>query len=176
MNAGGSEDGRAFCVNNCDIALIALGGESLDDAPVKVDWYRRYAREQGRNLPVWTIAYIVHGDTDEDAVDKRDYYAALGDYPPAETVLRSGGAGQLPEAQRREHARRLVEGNGGLPIVGSSESIADRLHRLSEAGIDGVLLSWIDFIPGMNRFAEEVLPILEESGLRMPSSSAAPLA
>src|SRR4051794_36064393 len=61
MNAGGSETGRDFCASHCDIALITLPSERLEDAPDYVEKYRGKAREKGRELNIWTPVYIVSG-------------------------------------------------------------------------------------------------------------------
>jgi hypothetical protein len=39
---------------------------------------------------------------------------------------------------------------------------------MSRAGIDGVIMTWVDYIDGVKRFAREVLPLLEQAGLRKP--------
>jgi alkanesulfonate monooxygenase SsuD/methylene tetrahydromethanopterin reductase-like flavin-dependent oxidoreductase (luciferase family) len=59
-----------------------------------------------------------------------------------------------------------MAGVGGYPLLGSADEIAESLHGLSDCGVDGVLLSWIDYIPGLQLFAETVLPRLEHLGLR----------
>ena len=44
--------------------------------------------------------------------------------------------------------------------------IVDDLKMLSDAGIDGVLLTWPAFIDGMAQFQREILPLLVNEGLR----------
>lgn len=51
-------------------------------------------------------------------------------------------------------------------MVGRADQIAARLQMLSDCGIDGVLLTWIDYQDGLRRFASDVLPLLEQQGLR----------
>jgi FMNH2-dependent dimethyl sulfone monooxygenase len=46
------------------------------------------------------------------------------------------------------------------------------LALLSEGGIDGVLLTWVDFYEGLERFNADVLPALEKLGLRDPLTPA----
>jgi dimethylsulfone monooxygenase len=41
---------------------------------------------------------------------------------------------------------------------------------LSEAGVDGFLLTWLDYEGGLDRFGREVLPRLEKAGLRAPAT------
>ncbi len=42
------------------------------------------------------------------------------------------------------------------------------------AGLDGILLTWVDFADGIARFTDGVLPVLEARGLRLPHQSPGP--
>jgi alkanesulfonate monooxygenase SsuD/methylene tetrahydromethanopterin reductase-like flavin-dependent oxidoreductase (luciferase family) len=58
---------------------------------------------------------------------------------------------------------------GGYPLVGTAEQISERMALLADAGLDGVLLTWVDYADGLARFNADVLPRLEHSGLRAPA-------
>ncbi len=53
-------------------------------------------------------------------------------------------------------------------MIGSPEDIAEQLAAISAVGIDGVIMTWPDYIDGVRRFSKEVLPLLERAGLRKP--------
>ena len=74
----------------------------------------------------------------------------------------------MPEAALKAMRLRFAAGAGGFPLVGTADRVADRLHMLADAGLDGVLLTWVDYVDGLNRFNRDVLPALEARGLRMP--------
>jgi alkanesulfonate monooxygenase SsuD/methylene tetrahydromethanopterin reductase-like flavin-dependent oxidoreductase (luciferase family) len=61
---------------------------------------------------------------------------------------------------------RFAAGGGGNILLGSATDIADQLQALSEAGLDGVLCTWVDVADGLKRFTRDVLPELERRGLR----------
>jgi len=44
--------------------------------------------------------------------------------------------------------------------------ITDKLGGISKSGIDGVLLSWPRYVEDMNRFKQEIHPLLHDAGLR----------
>jgi FMNH2-dependent dimethyl sulfone monooxygenase len=71
-------------------------------------------------------------------------------------------------AALRQFRLRVAAGAGGFLLVGTSSTIAERLLMLSAAGIDGVLLTWVDYITGLQQFRDGVLPLLERRGLRRP--------
>jgi alkanesulfonate monooxygenase SsuD/methylene tetrahydromethanopterin reductase-like flavin-dependent oxidoreductase (luciferase family) len=68
----------------------------------------------------------------------------------------------------KEH---FVAGRGGFPLVRTPEPIVDALATASRAVIDGVALSWVEYLPGVQQWIAEVLPLLEQAGLRQPLPS-----
>ena len=55
-------------------------------------------------------------------------------------------------------------GNG---IVVASPALADDLG-LAQCVVDGVVLSWVDYHDELRRWITEVMPLLEQAGLRSP--------
>ncbi|WP_234027748.1 hypothetical protein [Pseudonocardia dioxanivorans] len=62
--------------------------------------------------------------------------------------------------------QRMAAGAGGFPLVGTPDTIAERLETLGAAGIDGALLTWIDYDTGLADFIRDVLPLLVKAGIR----------
>ena len=63
---------------------------------------------------------------------------------------------------------RYIAGWGGATLAGTPEMIVDGLIELANAGIDGVVLSWVDYEAELQEFATSVLPLIEQAGLRKP--------
>jgi alkanesulfonate monooxygenase SsuD/methylene tetrahydromethanopterin reductase-like flavin-dependent oxidoreductase (luciferase family) len=55
---------------------------------------------------------------------------------------------------------------GGLPLFGTAEQVAERIAELYRRGIDGVLLTFLEFHADVLRFEKEILPLLREMGVR----------
>jgi FMNH2-dependent dimethyl sulfone monooxygenase len=174
MNAGFSERGRAFAVEHSELCLIALFGEDPDGWRRQVDEYKKFAREQGRNVSVWTVISIAVRDSTDEA---EDYLRRIGvelfDEAAADGFLATQAAtnpnvkGELLR-QMREMLR--VPGPG-TPISGSPPVVAERLQALSDAGVDGAIVTYADFSGELARLKRDVLPLLEEAGLREPRSA-----
>jgi len=170
MNAGGSETGRRFVARHCDLAFVVPRGDDEAVLRQQVEDYRQLARaEAGREIQVWSSAYVSLGDSYEDALKYVDYYAVQhGDDAHAnafiaESITRS----RVIESAALEKLRyRIKAGTGGIPLVGTAQDVAGKLERISQCGVDGLLLVWMDFQSGIRRFNREVLPLLERSGLR----------
>ena len=177
MNAGASDRGRRFVARYSDMAFVFL--QSHDDEHVRnhVETYRQLASEvSGREIQVWCIGYVVQRESYDAALKYVDYYAVehgdegYADIWIEENLARSKGL--PPEVQQRLR-RSLKAGYGGVPLLGTPEDIAGRLERLSACGIDGVLMTWVDFQNGVRDFAGGVIPLLERAGLRAPFGAAA---
>jgi FMNH2-dependent dimethyl sulfone monooxygenase len=169
MNAGGSERGMAFAAKYADLAFVVLQHDDQAEVKSLVDRYKRQAEnDYGRRLQVWAHCYVVQGDTQEEAERYESYYVDdHGDYACADAFIEGiGGKGVMSKEDWQPLHRRFRGGAGGYPLVGSAESIAERLTKLSAAGLDGVLLSWVDFNEGIDRWTEGVMPLLESAGIR----------
>ena len=64
----------------------------------------------------------------------------------------------------------MAAGHGGFPLVGTPDTIADLLEKLSETGIAGTTLAFVDYAKEFPYFRQEVLPRLEAKGLRQPAN------
>jgi FMNH2-dependent dimethyl sulfone monooxygenase len=53
-------------------------------------------------------------------------------------------------------------------LVGTAEQVAAELCKLAKIGVDGCLISWVDYKNELKQWNTEVLPLLEQAGLRQP--------
>ena len=170
MNAGGSEKGRHFAAKHCDIAFVVLTSHNLDEGRAQIEAYRRLAREEyGRELQIWGNCYVVHGDTQKEAeTELNRYVMEKGDEQAVERLMQVVGLQShvFPTHVLDWFRFHLKAGWGGYPLVGTPDHIAGELSQLSDIGFDGILLSWVDYLAGLERWNKEVMPLLEQAGLR----------
>lgn len=61
----------------------------------------------------------------------------------------------------------MIAGLGTLQVAGTPEQIAETIIRLSEIGLDGTTISFMTNWEGeLERFARDVMPLLEQAGIR----------
>jgi alkanesulfonate monooxygenase SsuD/methylene tetrahydromethanopterin reductase-like flavin-dependent oxidoreductase (luciferase family) len=60
----------------------------------------------------------------------------------------------------------MIASWGGFNLIGTKEQIVDGLDRMSQMGLDGVLLCWPRFEQGMREFRDVTYPQLKQAGLR----------
>jgi len=170
MNAGGSERGMHFAAKNCDVVFVLPRKKDLSSLTAQVQRYRQLARESyGKEIRIWTNAYIVQGDTEDDAkAYLNEVINVKGDRVALENffVSLSIDSRSLPPDAAETMKGDFMAGYGGYPLVGTSEHVVGGLATLVKAGFDGVLLSWPRYVEDMLRFEQETYPLLVQAGLR----------
>lgn len=170
MNAGGSDRGRAFAAKYSDMAFVIVRSDDVDEIRRETDVYRKLAREEyGRDIQIWTLSYVVQGDTEQDARDRLNYYVVEhGDDRALEGFMNMHNMHSqlMPPDVMDAMKFRLKAGHGGYELVGTADKITSQLDKLSKGGIDGVLLSWFSYEDGVKDWIKDVKPRLEQAGLR----------
>ncbi|MFC5141428.1 LLM class flavin-dependent oxidoreductase [Actinomycetospora rhizophila] len=172
MNAGGSPRGMRFAAEHADLCFVIVQSEQEDAIRAQVEGYQRMARaEFGREVRLWTHTVVVQRDTQAEAeAYLRRFSQELEDVESVDAWMRLQGANTqvVPPGVMAAMRQRFAAGAGGFPLVGTAETIAERLEMLSAAGIEGALLTWVDYDAGLADFTRDVLPRLERAGLRAP--------
>ena len=72
-----------------------------------------------------------------------------------------------PEANTRKRGK-IYPGTfpGCYTIVGTPDDVADEMIEMSQAGLAGASICFLDYLAAMPYFIQEVLPRLERAGLR----------
>jgi alkanesulfonate monooxygenase SsuD/methylene tetrahydromethanopterin reductase-like flavin-dependent oxidoreductase (luciferase family) len=177
MNAALSSVGMRFSAKHSQVGLVSLHGNDPEGWRPHVENYKRMAREEfGREIQIWTNCSVVQGDTQRRAEDYlRRFSVDHADSEALDSVMRTISIeNNIPmESERLAFMRARMAIGAGYPLVGTAETIAAELQAISRVGIDGVIMTWLDYIDGVGRFARDVLPLLEQAGLRKPFAAAA---
>jgi dimethylsulfone monooxygenase len=170
MNAGSSAAGRRFAAEHADIAFLVLVDNDIETCRAQIAEYRDLAAQEfGREMQVWAYTYVIQRDSTAEAEAYERHLVQHVDEPSLDTWMNGLGSMQgVPDEIVALLRHRSIVGMGGYPLVGTAEQISERLTLLSDAGLDGVLLTWVDYADGIARFNADVLPGLEQSGLRAP--------
>lgn len=170
VSASGSPAGFAYAGKHSDIVFTASpAGERFEEAitalPALTSRIKQAAEDEGRRVKVLINATVVSRDSDAEA---EAYRNAIIDHADLESIrnfqLRHAGGDSQSWQEHTAKGRAL---GGHVHLIGSTETIADQIGALHEAGIDGVELSFYDYEPDLRQFADDVLPLLIERGLRV---------
>lgn len=170
MNAGGSGRGQEFACKNADVCFVILKGDDPGQCKAQVQAYKQMARDHyGREVQVWIHSSVTQRDTRREAEDYLHYFAVENEdtesVDVSTAILKAQSQLMTPEEYAAARVR-FAACAGGSIIVGTAQDIADKLEMYSQCGIDGVLMTWVDYIDGIKRLSNDVLPILETRGLR----------
>jgi alkanesulfonate monooxygenase SsuD/methylene tetrahydromethanopterin reductase-like flavin-dependent oxidoreductase (luciferase family) len=169
MNAGGSEAGQNFAAKHANLAFIPLF--DLDQTAEKVKNFERMARDHGRDedeIQVMSQGLCCVGDTEEEAQQKFERIVDNADLDATENLMNMVGieSETFDPDQLTSLQERFITGWGGYPVVGTPEQVADELVAISETGVSGMLLNFLDYYEELEEFGEKVLPLLEAEGVR----------
>ena len=171
MNAGSSPTGQRFSAENCDMNFVMLRqkGETSDRA--QIAGLKTMAVNSGRKSQCWIHGYVVCRGTQEEAETNLNRYVKdFGDDEAVGNMLSIFGMeSETLEPEVMEAFRfHFKAGHGGYPLVGTPAKIVDDMVRLRAMGVDGILLSWLDYLGEAQQWVDEVLPLMEAAGLRSP--------
>ena len=169
MNAGSSPTGQAFAIRNCDAFFLQASRTSLDETAQRVKNVQELARGQGREIGCYTVGVITCKPTQKEA---DDYYhhciVEHADWSAVDGILglKNISPQTVPMQEYVTKRNQYAQGMGGLPIVGDPDAVAGELADLSNAGLTGIAVSFVNYIDELPFFCDEVLPRLERLGVR----------
>lgn len=167
LNAGFSPPGRDFAARAADFLFTTF--IELDAGRAQIDDMRRRANAAGREVGVYTTCHVVCRATQDKAEAYYEHYAVEME-DTAATDLYMGNKEKFSSshdpAAYRLHRKRFVGGGGTYPLVGTPHRIAEELAAISEAGFEGVAISFVNYKDELPYFIDTVLPLLCEGRLR----------
>jgi FMNH2-dependent dimethyl sulfone monooxygenase len=173
MNAGISEDGRAFALRNCDALFTAASygfdEDSLGRARDEVASLKAAARALGREIDVYTNGTLLCRPTRKEAEEYHHYLCfERADWEAVDNMLRMRGRvnDATTPAERDKLRRRYATTSGGFTCIGSPDDVAEQLETISRLGFTGIGLTSADYAKEFHYYPEEILPRLERKGLR----------
>jgi len=154
--AGHSERGMRFTVELGNRNFI-LG--PIPEAAAMSDRLKAMAQGSGRDVGTYALFTVVMADTDAQAQAIAEDYMAGGDIPAL--LGWKGAASTDPTGVNVK--KYQAEAFMGIPtIIGSPATVAEVLNGLArDTTIDGLLLTFPDFVADLERFGEEVMPRLQ---------------
>lgn len=163
MNAGRSVQGRQFAVDTVD--CLFTGITNMDDAPAIVTDTRARAAAAGRQVDIYSVAYVVCRPTTVEAEEYLHYYAVEN---RDEDSLEKFRTLNTLDGDTEARFARWAAGAGGFPAVGDPDTVADVMARVREAGYAGLALGFVNYLDELPYFCDEVLPRLKRRGVRLP--------
>ncbi len=166
LYATSSEGGFRFVAEQCDEAFIVWN----DQKNANSKRLKQMGAEFGRSIKTQTLVTLIPGETDADAQRIMEHIGSGADLEAITNVYDRGFPGDKrargQELVDQGFPRTVVYMSG--PLVAGPERVADVLEDLAVNGdFDGILLTFPDYIEGLERFNDLIMPLLKKRGLRV---------
>ena len=164
--AGSSDAGLAFTAQYADYSFALGVGTNTPTAFAKVNQRLKAAREKtGRDVGAYILFMIIADETDEAAMAKWQLYRDGADMDAlawlTDQAAPNAKAGANTNTTQLADATSAVNLNMGT-LVGSYASVARMLDEVASVPeTAGVLLTFDDFIKGMDDFGERIQPLMK---------------
>ncbi len=169
-NAGASERGFKFAVENCDIAFVS-GSEDPKDKQAAIR-AKATARSMGKpDLKVYGLVTLIPGETDKDAQDRKAFFDEGVDIECLDDIalgynlnpnIKDVSSVSLRLAAGRERRSAVTPG----AFVGSYASLAKRIAQVvKDCELDGIILIVPDYTDDLEALAEKTLVGMPEYGV-----------
>ena len=164
--AGSSDEGLAFTAKYADYAFALGKGTNTPTAFAPVNKrLEAAAAKTGRKVGSYLLMMIIADETDEKALAKWKLYREGEDKDAtrwlANQAAPNAAAGATTNTTQLAAPESAVNLNMGT-MVGSYESVARMLDEVAAVpGTSGVLLTFDDFVQGVETFGQRIQPLME---------------
>jgi pyrimidine oxygenase len=179
VGANSSDRGMRFVAEHCDYNFVGSGGlnqpQNVAEPTARL---MAAVAKTGRKVGAFALMMVIAAETDESAFAKWEHYVAGTD--PVALEWQRGQATADKNAPSTSTVARMVSNQaaagrpiptGMLKLIGSYASVARMLDVVAETpGLSGIMLTFDDFIVGMEQFGEHIQPLMKS---RNPSLMAA---
>ena len=171
VGAAQSDRGMRFVAELGDYCFCGGGGLNQPETSAHVAGrLMAIARETGREVGAFILLMIIADETDELAMAKWNRYKAGVDLEALEWQKTQASAdthaskestvGQMIERQKAEPIP-----TGMLKLIGSYASVARMMDQVAGTpGVKGILMTFDDFIIGMEQFGQYIQPLMKSRG------------
>ena len=166
--ATSSEQGFQFIGEHCTDGFF--GGTELAGKKARSRRIKEVAESYGRKVKTQTLVTLMLGDTDEEAEKIFAHYEAGADEAAIESIY-TKRKGNKPDDRTdilrdRFGQKRSRIFYAGFPFVAGPERVANLIEELAVDGdVDGIMFIFPDFVKGLEKFDELVMPLLRKRGL-----------
>jgi pyrimidine oxygenase len=166
VSAGQSDRGMEFAAQYCDFNFAL--GEGVNEPTRAAGVPARmlaHAENTGRDVGSYMLYMVIADETDEAAMAKWDLYCAGADKEALAHLL--GKAAEDPEPGTTSMAAAVLRSPSPInfnmgTLVGNYASVARMLDEVADMpGVKGIMLTFDDFLIGMDVFGEKIQPLMK---------------
>jgi pyrimidine oxygenase len=174
--AGQSDGGMAFAAAHCDINFCSAEGVNDPASCIPtVNRLQAVAQAGGSHVAAYLLLMVIADETDAAAMAKWEHYCAGVDLDALAWQADQAGADKQAAAHSTAGRLRLARSGGADEagpqptrmgrLIGSYATVARLLDELAAIpGVGGVMLTFDDFVIGMEQFGHRIQPLMRSRG------------
>ncbi|MDQ2764491.1 MAG: LLM class flavin-dependent oxidoreductase [Pseudomonadota bacterium] len=171
VNAASSGAGLEYAAKHSDLIFITSPAgadpvKACEALPAHNAKIKDLARKYGREVKTVINPHVICRPTEEEARAAYRNILEGEDSVAADNFVRTFVSGDT--ASWRGHSRAQWVVGGNVHLVGTPEQIVEWFGKLNDAGCDGVQVNFFDYLPDLEFFGREVIPLMQQAGLRNP--------
>lgn len=157
--AGTSDKGLGFTIDEADACFV--GGKDLEDLARVSNRAKTMAEERNKTIKTYTMVTIIPDQPDMSADERIKLYQEGADVGAIQGLMRSYGL--EPDGTENSMVARARNVFQNEILSGSADQIAARVKEIVEtANLDGMMLTFPDYVEDLKFFGEKVLPRFQE--------------
>jgi FMNH2-dependent dimethyl sulfone monooxygenase len=169
VNAASSGAGLDYAARHSDLIFItsptgADPEKACEALPAVNARIKALAYRYGRQVKTIINPHVICRRTEMEACKAYQTILENEDTVAADNFVQTFVSGDT--ASWRGHSRAQWVIGGNVHLVGTPTQIVEWFGRLSDAGCDGVQVNFFDYLPDLEFFGSEVLPLMKQAGLR----------
>ena len=168
LSAAFSPPGRVFALKNCDILVTMFS--DLIALKHQVASIKRKSRMKNKKFEVFALCHIVCKKTDKQAIEYYDDYSkhkidkvAVSNFS---TIIAKNPKNKILKSIQKNNLQKMAGGIGSYPIIGSPKKVISELDKIKNAGIDGVMVSFLNYKDEIKFFTQKVLNVINKQYLK----------
>ncbi|MGJ8526678.1 Pyrimidine monooxygenase RutA [Halomonadaceae bacterium LMG 33818] len=168
--AGQSDTGMAFSARHADYNFVFGKGVNTPTAfSPAVERMRRFSQEAGRDVGSIGLFMIIAAETEQEARQRWEHYKAGADEGAlswlTDQAARDTRSGKDTNVRQMSDPTSAVNINMGT-LIGSFEQVAAMLDEIDAMdGVAGVLLTFDDFVEGVENYGQRIYPKMKSGSL-----------
>ncbi|MBK6658855.1 MAG: LLM class flavin-dependent oxidoreductase [Proteobacteria bacterium] len=145
----------------CDWAFVCP--VSMDDAEALARDFKARAQAYGRSVRMVCMVLPVWAATRTEAEAERA--RVIEQMDPVAVRNWADGLGMESGSFNQQTLETFAFGAGSLPLLGTADDVAEQIAELYRRGMDGVLMSYMDYLGDTRRFGADIVPRLRALGV-----------
>jgi FMNH2-dependent dimethyl sulfone monooxygenase len=171
VNAASSGAGLNYAAKHSDLIFITSPAgadpvKACEALPAHNARIKDLAHQYGREVKTIINPHVICRATEAEAQQAYRTILENEDTIAADNFVQTFIGGDT--ASWRGHSRNQWVIGGNVHLVGTPAQIVEWFGKLSDAGCDGVQVNFFDYLPDLEYFGREVLPLMRQAGLRNP--------